>query len=192
MKKKLKKLKNIFLGVALVMGLVPEMGFTVYANDTKAYAAYDVTTEANKTKSGNALTALQVSFNGIPWYIIKDESTAADEGTVTLLAADTSFGTCAFDDNASSSSYGSSTVKKRLDKLTETGSFKSMAKLIADTDLTDVNVTKAKLFLLSFQEADTLPAEVKKTAFTGGNCEQGEWWTRSKRSEEHTSELQSR
>ena len=85
----MKKLKNIFLGVALVMGLVPEMGFTVYANDTKAYAAYDVTTEANKTKSGDALTALQVSFNGIPWYIIADDSTAADAGTVTLLAADT-------------------------------------------------------------------------------------------------------
>ena len=180
MKKKLKKLMNILLGIALVMGLVPEMGFTVYANDTKAYAAYDVTTEANKTKSGNELKELQVSFNGIPWYIIKDDSIAADEGTVTLLAADTSFGTCAFDDTSSSSSYGSSTVKKRLDELTETGSFKSMAKFIADTDLTDVNVRGAKLFLLSFQEADTLPAEVKKTAFTGENCEQGEWWTRSK------------
>ncbi len=179
-KKKLKKLKNIFLGIALVMGLVPEMGFTVYADDTKAYAAYDVTTEANKTKSGDALTALQVSFKGIPWYIIADDSTAADAGTVTLLAADTSFGTCAFDDTtASSSSYIYSTVKKRLDELTETGSFKSMAKFIADTDLTDVNVTEAKLFLLSYDEAGALPEEVKKIDFTGGNCTKGEWWTRS-------------
>ena len=119
-----------------------------------------------------------VNFNGIKWYIIADDSTAADAGTVTLLAADTSFGTCAFNDIASSS-YSYSTVKKRLDELTETGSFKSMAKSIADTDLTDVSVTKAKLFLLSYGEAVALPDEVKKIDFTGGSCTKGEWWTRS-------------
>ncbi len=97
MKRKLKGLMGLLLSLALVMGLMPGMSVKVLANGQKAYAAYDVTTDANKTKSGDDLAALQVTFNGYKWYIIADDSTAADAGTVTLLAADTSFGTCAFD-----------------------------------------------------------------------------------------------
>ena len=181
MKKKLKKLMNILLGIALVMGLVPEMGFTVYANDTKAYAAYDVTTEANKTKSGNALTALQVSFNGIPWYIIADDSTAADAGTVTLLAAETTFGTKTFDDDENcSNKYSTSQVKTYLDSMTGTGgAFAGVADAIETVNLTtnkynsnDVyeTVNGVKLYLLSTEEANSLPENVHKAEFTGGDC----------------------
>ena len=66
---------------------------SVQTHGQKAYAAYDVTTDANKTKSGDALTALQVKFNEKSWYIIADDSTAVNAGTVTLLAAE-SLGTC--------------------------------------------------------------------------------------------------
>ena len=79
------------LALALVIGLVPGMSLTAEADGEKAYAAYDVTTDENKSKSGADLTALQVTFNDKPWYIIADNSTAVDAGTVTLLAADTSF-----------------------------------------------------------------------------------------------------
>ena len=109
---KLMKMKKRFLGILLslvmVLGLVPGMSLTAYADNQKAYAAYDVTTNDNKTKSGAALTALQVKFNGKSWYIIADDSTAVNAGTVTLLAAE-SFGNSKFDD--SSNKYSTSTIK---------------------------------------------------------------------------------
>ena len=70
---------------------------TAMTDGSKACFAYDVTTDADKDKSGNDLTALQVTFYGMQWYIIKDESTGENAGTVTLPAADGSFGTSAFD-----------------------------------------------------------------------------------------------
>ena len=58
-----RKLLSFLLTLAMVIGLMPGMSLTAYAAGEKAYAAYDVTTETNKTKSGNDLTALQVTFN---------------------------------------------------------------------------------------------------------------------------------
>ncbi len=55
-----------------------------------------------------------VKFNNHDWYIIADDSTATG-GTVTLLAADTSFGKSKFHD--SSNAYSNSTVKGVLDAL---------------------------------------------------------------------------
>ena len=63
MRQKMKQLTGILLSLALVLGLMPGMSLTAYADGEKAYAAYDVTTDTNKTKSGADLTALQVSFN---------------------------------------------------------------------------------------------------------------------------------
>ncbi len=131
-----------------------------------AYESYLVTTEANRSKSGDALTALRVTFCGRQWYIIEDDSTASDAGTVTLLAADTDFGTCVFNGNDISNAYKSSTVKAMLDALTASDSFfVYMAEAIADTALPDVGVTNARLFLLSYDEADALPSQVKKIDF---------------------------
>ena len=108
MKQKMKQWLGALLSIALILGLMPGMSLTAYANDPKAYAAYDVTTNDNKTKSVDALTALQVKFNGKSWYIIADDSTAVNAGTVTLLAAE-SFGNSKFDD--SSNKYSTSTIK---------------------------------------------------------------------------------
>ena len=71
----------------------------------------DVTTDVNKDKSGDDLTALQVTFNGMKWYIIADDSTAVDAGTVTLLAAE-SLGTSKF--HGSDNFYSTSTIKTFL------------------------------------------------------------------------------
>ncbi len=73
--------KQILLTFAMVVGLMPGTSLTAYA-DEKAYSAYDVTTVTNKGKSGDQLTALQVTFNGVKWYIIADNSTTANDGTV--------------------------------------------------------------------------------------------------------------
>ena len=105
-KKTGRKLLAFLLTLAMVVGLMPGMSLTAYAAGEKAYAAYDVTTETNKNKSGDDLTALQVTFNGRQWYIIADNSVSATSGTVTLLAADGSFGKSKFSDN-NSTGYGS-------------------------------------------------------------------------------------
>ena len=61
-----RRLFSFLLALVLVMsnftGIVPGMSLTAQAAGEKAYAAYDVTTYTNKTKSGDALTALQVTF----------------------------------------------------------------------------------------------------------------------------------
>ena len=66
MKQKMKQWLGALLSIALILGLMPGMSLTAYADDQKAYADYDVTTDANKTKDGDALTALQVKFNENP------------------------------------------------------------------------------------------------------------------------------
>ena len=65
-------------------------------------------------------------------------------------------------------------MKSMLDALTaEGGSFASVKDAIADTDLSDVNVTGAKLYLLSTSEA----GPYKNLNFSG--VEYGGWWLRS-------------
>ena len=71
MNKKIKGFLGILLSVALVMGLMPAMSMTAYADGTSAYNNYLVTTDENKNLSGDALTALQVTFNGKPWYMVQ-------------------------------------------------------------------------------------------------------------------------
>lgn len=58
------------------------------------YGAY-VPTNADDS---DALDAKVVTFNGYAWYIIEDNSTAVDEGTVTLLAKE-AVGQSVFNDN---------------------------------------------------------------------------------------------
>ena len=151
---KMKRKFGILLGLALMLGLVMGMSLTVYA-ETGTY-----------TKLMNDRTV--VKFNNHDWYIIADDSTDTG-GTVTLLAADTSFGTSAFDSTSPfSNAYSNSTVKDVLDALTaEGGAFASVKDAIADTDLSDVGVTGAKLYLLSTSEAGPY------VDFNGG------WWLRS-------------
>ena len=114
------KMKKQFLGIllslALVLGQMPGMSLTAQAAGEKAYAAYDVTTDANKNKSVDDFTALQVTFNERQWYIIEDNSSSATSGTVTLLSADTSFGTKRFDNGDYSNKYSTYQVKDYLDK----------------------------------------------------------------------------
>ena len=139
MRQKMKRLMGILLSLVMLLGLMPGMSLTALAYDGNPYASLVGTTTS-------------VTFNGKPWYIIADNSTAVDAGTVTLLAADTSFGTSKFHD--SSNAYSSSTVNSMLVALTaEGGAFASVKDAIVNTNLTDVGVTGAKLYLLSTSEA---------------------------------------
>ncbi len=173
MKQKLKCFLGIFLSLALVLSLMPCMSLTVHADTTKAYADYDVTTDANKDKSVEELAALQVNFNGKPWYIIEDNSTALNAGTVTLLAADESFDKSKFYNSINK--YSISTIKNTLENMTTgDGPFTKVANAIktvkvkgSDSD----DEVDAKLYLLSVDEAEKVPQNVRK--FTAW------WWLRS-------------
>ena len=151
------------LSLAMVLSLLPGMSLTALAWDGDPYASLVNTTTT-------------VTFNGKPWYIIADNSTAADAGTVTLLAADTSFGLSKFH-GSSKNNYSNSTVKGVLDALTaEGGAFAAVKDAIADTNLTDVGVSGAKLYLLSKSEANALSSAVRKMNFSNDfSC----WWLRS-------------
>ena len=162
MRIKMKRLLGILLSLALVLGLMPGMNLTAYAA-TETY-----------TKLMNDKTV--VKFNNHDWYIIADDSTNTG-GTLTLLAADTSFGNSAFqtDDSVNPpNDYSKSVVKAKLDALTEEGgAFESVKDAIADTNLGDVGVTGAKLYLLSTSEA----GPYVDLYFDGADF--GCWWLRS-------------
>ena len=178
MKKKEKlgrKLLSFLLTLAMVMGLVPGMSLTAQA-ETTTYT--NLIPAENDDES--ALSSKVVKFNNIDWYIIKDESTAANAGTVTLLAKDP-IGKSKF---GSSNAYSGSDVKTYLDNLTGTGgSFASVAGAIetvkvkgSDSD----DEVDAKLWLLSTTEVNNtyqLPREVRDCSTPdvwGYN-----WWLRS-------------
>ncbi len=130
------------------------------------------------TSSDNdsALASKAVTFNGIKWYIIADDSTSDSSGIVTLFAQDP-IGLSEF--HASSDAYGISTIRSYLDGLTTgSGSFAGVANAIVGTDLLDVGVSDAKLFLLSHNEVTNLPTNVRKN-HSDFDDDRRHYWLRS-------------
>lgn len=148
--------------------------------DSGAYSDLLVTTENNKNKSGEDLEALAVTFNNTSWYIIEDNSTARNAGTVTLLAKDP-IAVSEFDSQGSNK-YSSSKVKKVLEDCTkDDGSFVSVEDAIIPVKVkgspSDSEV-EAKLWLLSYGEAKSLSEEVRICSMPSdavGNA----WWLRT-------------
>ena len=151
------------------------------------------------SEDASALTAKQVTFKGYKWYIIEDNSSSATEGTVTLLAADTSFGTLTFKSDGSSNSYNGSDVKAYLDKIVAgtagagKPNFMAVADAIQPVTLTTYKynsttevaetTTDAKLYLLSTSEAEPYA----NFYFTGADF--GCWWLRSPGNYDYTAAL---
>ncbi len=133
-------------------------------NAANNYSAY----VPNGSEDAAALDGKEVVFNGTSWYIIEDNSTATNAGTVTLLAWSKIGDDCLWDSDYRES-YSGSTVETRLMDLTSTGSFKSVSSAIVGTDLADVGVKGAKLWLLSEEEAKALPSSIRGS----------DWWTRT-------------
>ncbi|MBR4211205.1 MAG: hypothetical protein IKR84_02300, partial [Oscillibacter sp.] len=162
------------LTLAMLVGLLPGMGMTALAYDGNPFTALVNTTTA-------------VKFNDMDWYIIADNSTAVNAGTVTLLAKNAIAAkpflengpTICTNDGSTSYKYSESTVKTYLDGLTnEGGIFAAVAKAIAPTNLTDVGVSNAKIFLPS-PELNSLSSDVLKCATLSGQYD-SRWWRRTK------------
>ncbi len=161
--KRTKQILSVFLSFCMIISCMVGMSVTASA---AAYATYLV----ESTDTSDTLPNKVVHFNSKDWYIIKDESTAVNTGTVTLLAADTSFGVSEF--HNSNNTYSTSTIKSNLDTLTTTGTFKDVADAIKDTE-------NGKLYILSIDETQQLSSNVLIINFSGGDCSSGEWWLRS-------------
>ena len=186
-KRLLKSTVSICLSLALILGGIPGIPGKVM----EAYAGTETYTALIPTgnESEDQLAAKQVIFNGKPWYIIADNSTGETEGTLTLLAADTSFGVSKFSDGDNRYCYKktenymtttvNSAIKALLDNLVYQGTFSSVGRtMIYKTD-TNTDTEIGYLYLLSETEAQSLPENVRKLNFTGGNCTSGEWWLRT-------------
>ncbi len=166
----IKCIMTFVLAAAMLLGSVslPLMqgDLVVYAKETTAYSEYLVTS----TDSGQTLSDKVVKFNNYDWYIIADDSTDVDAGTVTLFATNnignSKFNTSSYYGN----SYNGSSIKGYLDNLTF-GAFYDMSDAIVSVDLPDVNVTGAKLWLLSTSEAGKLNNNIARCS--------GNWWLRS-------------
>ena len=167
MKNKMKRLLGILLSFALVLGLMPGMSLTV-----NAYAGNPYASLVNTTTS--------VKFNDMDWYIIADDSTAVDAGTVTLLSKDP-IGTSKFHESQDSVYvYSISLVKDYLDSLTGTGgTFEAVADAIVTVKVKGSDrdsEVDAKLWLLSTSEAEGLSEDVRKCSTAMSYY----WWLRSR------------
>ncbi|MBE6000157.1 MAG: hypothetical protein E7239_01965 [Sarcina sp.] len=127
------------------------------------------------------LASKQVIFNGIKWYIIEDNSINMNpaKGSVTLIAVDV-VGDSRYNDSEDDFSYSGSVVQKYLDDLTANGgSFAEAAGAINRVDLKDVNVSGARLYLISKDEAERLlPDNILKCRKADGSGESS-WWLRT-------------
>ena len=158
-KTKKKRFLSIMLSFAMIPGVISGGSLTALAESTGAYNDFLVKTDANKEKNNEDLKALQVTFNDMAWYIIDDDSTSKNAGTVTLLAANEYFGSSAFDSNGGTD-YSTSTVKRYLDEVIagaagpEKPDFSQVASMISDTE-------NGKLYLLSTEEVTEVPVHAR-------------------------------
>ena len=160
-----RKILSFLLTIALLLGLMQGLGLTGFTYDDNPYAALVPTS----SDDSNALNDKLISFNGNMWYIIEDNSTAVNSGTVTLLHA-TFLAKVPFSSSKDNTAYKGSNIEGFLNGYYE-GSFAQFSNAIVPTNLNDVNVTGAKLYLLSTAEAQSLPDNVKKIG-----CD---WWLRT-------------
>ena len=160
-----RKILSFLLTIALLLGLMQGLGLTGFTYDDNPYAALVPTS----SDDSNALNDKLISFNGNMWYIIEDNSTAVNSGTVTLLHA-TFLAKVPFSSSRDHTAYKDSSIEDFLNGYYE-GSFAQFSNAIVPTDLDDVSVTGAKLYLLSTAEVQSLPDNVKKIG-----CD---WWLRT-------------
>ena len=156
---------GILFSIIMLMMLLM-MGLTAWGATDTYISFVPISTDNSATLSNK-----RVTFNGYTWYIIEDNSTAVDAGTVTLLAADTSFGIHAFTGDYSNN-YTESKIKSTLDALTvSNGSFSDVACAIEEN-----TEAGGKLYLLSVEEANRIPSNVLKMNF---DFNEGAWWLRT-------------
>lgn len=135
----------------MVLGLMPGMSLTALAWDGDPYASLLNTTT-------------EVTFDGKQWYLIENNSTAVDAGTVTLLSKKC-VAASKYDNNGSSNTYEGSTVETAVNTYYN-GSISSGVKSA---------VVDNKMFLLTINQANAMTEDTREcTRFSGTDANY--WW----------------
>ena len=146
-----RKLLRVFLMMAMVIGLLPGMGLTALAWEGDPYADLVNTTTV-------------VNFDGKQWYLIENNSTAVDAGTVTLLSKEC----VAVSIFGSNNTYSGSTVETAVNNYYTNSISDNVKSAIVDS----------KMFLLTTDQANTIKQgnpEVLKCNEASG-AEYNAWW----------------
>ena len=141
-----KQLIGILLSLVMVLGLMPGMGLTALAWDGDPYAALLNTTTA-------------VNFDGKEWYLIENNSTATNAGTVTLLSKDC-VGASQYNMFSVSSKYEGSTVETFVNTYYDNCISSDVKSAVADN----------KMFLLTKEQAKAMTADTRECFDYSG------WW----------------
>ena len=114
MKNTKNRMMQLIVTLCMVMLCFAAAAVTAQADGESPYSSL-IPTGSEET---SALEAKRVTFNNVKWYIIEDKSTDATKPTVTLLAADNSFGISAYFDGVGHlpKDYSESDIKEKLDK----------------------------------------------------------------------------
>ncbi|MBR4175250.1 MAG: hypothetical protein IKR56_07925 [Lachnospiraceae bacterium] len=168
------KTMTILSRVVVLTFLLTFIFFISTAFAASDYSAYVVS--GNDT--AESLKQKQVIFNDMNWYVLEDDSTSETSGHLTLFASDSFKKSVRFD--RFSNKYSNSEIKSTLEGLTAAGGdFESVAGAIKKTDLPDVNVTGAKLYLLSNDEALSLSSNELKKSTIAQFAAKNAWWLRT-------------
>lgn len=166
-----KRFLGILLGLALVLGLMPGMSLTAFA-DTTTYDPASTYAGFGELASGDDTVKI-AGVLGYDWYVMGYDS---DAGTVTLLSKQ-SFGNQDFNSDISKgNSYADSDIKTYVEGLTGEGQpLAGIKDALASVSVTDPAVTGKVPYLLSSLECYS-SSETNVTKMKG---EGTDWWLRS-------------
>ena len=127
-------------------------------------SAVSLTAWAVEPYAGLVNTTTEITFDGKVWYLIEDNSTAANAGTVTLLTKEC-VGTSAYNSSDSYVEYSNSTVKTAVDAY-YTDNISAAAKEAVSDD---------GMFILTIDQAYAMNVDARKCSQASG-AEYNEWW----------------
>ena len=152
MKRKMKRFLGILLSLALVLGLMPGMSLTALAWEGNPYESLKNTTTV-------------IKFDNKDWYLIEDDSTAVNAGTVTLLAKEC-VGASNYNGRGSGANYTGSSVESFVNTW-YAGNISEDVKTA---------VSGGKMFLLTIAQANAITnVDVRKCSQASGAVD-NEWW----------------
>ena len=144
-----KKLFGLLLTMVIVIGLMPGMGLTALAWEGDPYASL-----VNNTTV--------VKFDDKEWYLIENNSTALNEGTVTLLSKECVGASQYISSGSTYVEYASSTVKTAVDNWYNNNITSNAKTAVLDN----------KMFLLTVSQANAMTDDTRKCS----NASESLWW----------------
>ena len=150
-KKISRKIISLVLSLLMMLTVVPGMSLMALAWDGDPYAELLNTTTA-------------VNFDGKEWYLIENNSTAANAGTVTLLAKEC-VAASQYNSSGSYVEYASSTVKTAVDNWYNNNITSNAKTAVFDN----------KMFLLTKDQANAMTTDTRKCS-QASEANYNYWW----------------